>query len=115
MDIEITTIERSSDEPHHYDEANTISKTSRQEAVPDNDDESLEIFNDNSKRWYVFSLSILLSYFLHEKVLFVYETIYHTLFYVCYIHKHCHGCWNIDCLFYFTQIKYVFHLLLPSK
>ncbi len=55
MDIELTTIEHSSDDPHYYDEVNRISKISRRPTVPDNENnQSSEISKINFRRWYVF-------------------------------------------------------------
>ncbi len=54
-DIEITTIERPLNEPHHYDVSNTISKTSRRKNAPNNqNNHSSERSNFNLQRWYVF-------------------------------------------------------------
>jgi hypothetical protein len=55
MDIEITTIERSSNKPHYNDVSNTISKTSRPKNAPNNqNNHSSEKSNFNLQRWYVF-------------------------------------------------------------
>jgi len=59
MNIELPTIERSSNEQHHYDESDTISNTSRSHTAShdDNEDTSKEL-NIISKQRYAFLLTI---------------------------------------------------------
>jgi len=67
MDIEIITIERSSDEPHDYNESNTMSQKSRRQTTIDN-----EIFRESnviSNRWYVFSLIVIT--FIHIYISYI--------------------------------------------
>ncbi len=70
MDTEITTIERSSDEPHDYNESNTMSQKSRRQTTIDN--ENNEMFRESnviSKRWYVFSLIVIT--FIHIYISYI--------------------------------------------